>query len=47
MRPLACLFQVELRPADNDLVAVLYEIFDQILEVEKPRTAVYKGNVVD
>ena len=43
---LLSLAQVELRAADNDVVTMLYEVFDELFQVQQARTSVYQCHVV-
>ena len=47
MCPLPCLLQIELGPADYDFMPVVHKILYEFLQVERPRTAVHKSDIVD
>ena len=46
MSPLLSLIKIELCPAKNHLVTMLHKVLDEVLEVERTRTSVYKGDIV-
>ena len=47
MSPLLSLLEVESCPSEHHLMSVLHEILDELLEIERARTAVNKRHIVN
>ena len=46
MSSLLRLLKIEPCPSEDNLMSVLYEVLDEVLEVERTRTSVHKGHIV-
>ena len=47
MGPLLGLFEVELGPAEDDIMSEVHENLDHVLQAHGPWTSLHEGDVVD